>query len=115
MNSLKTNKASNGIALKSALPGMLLAVAALAVTAPAKAADPCEQVLCLAGVMAGKGVVSGCANPVADYFDIVETSHGAFLPDHTSRKRKSQLDKCPAAGSDTIEKINDKFGRLRGL
>ncbi|WP_407238549.1 hypothetical protein [Escherichia coli] len=40
--------------------------------------------------------------------------HGSFLPDHTSRKRKT-ADKCSSAGSDVVEKINNKFSRLRGL
>jgi uncharacterized caspase-like protein len=101
--------------MRIALSLVLLATSSMMLTAPAKAADPCEQVLCLSGVMAGKGVVSGCSEPVSDYFSIVDTKHGAFLPDHTSRKRKKQLDKCPDAGSNVIEKINNKFGRLRGL
>lgn len=101
--------------MKKILSLFLLSASSLLLTAPAQAADPCAQVLCLSGVMAGEGVVSGCSGPVSDYFSIIEEKHGAFLPDHTSSKRKEQLDKCPAAGSDVIEKVNDKFGRLRGL
>lgn len=101
--------------MKTTLSILLLSATSLVMTTPAKAADPCQQVLCLSGVMAGKGVVSGCSGAVGDYFSIIETKHGSFLPDHTAKKRKKQLDKCPAAGADVIEKINNKFGRLRGL
>ncbi|MEG3537833.1 TrbM/KikA/MpfK family conjugal transfer protein [Citrobacter freundii] len=115
MNSLKTNNVSKRHNMKTTLSILLLSATSLVMTAPAKAADPCQQVLCLSGVMAGKGVVSGCSGAVGDYFSIIETKHGSFLPDHTAKKRKKQLDKCPAAGADVIEKINNKFGRLRGL
>ncbi len=51
---------------------------------------------------------AGVQGPVGDYFNIIEKKHGSFLPDHTSRKRKKQLDKCSSAGSDVVEKINNK-------
>lgn len=89
---------------------------AMSLTMPAKAADPCTQVLCLFGVVATGKVQSGCGSAVAGYFSIQEFKHGAFLPDHTQRKRKSDvLDKCPSADSGKVQQINDKLGRLRGL
>lgn len=118
MNSSKTNKTSKGFVMKAILSVLVLAASSVAMTAPAKAAkaaDPCEQVLCLYGVMTTGNIASGCSGPVGDYFNIIEKKHGSFLPDHTSRKRKKQLDKCSSAGSDVVEKINNKFGRLRGL
>ncbi|ECN7982613.1 hypothetical protein ZJ18_19775 [Salmonella enterica subsp. enterica serovar Typhimurium] len=115
MKSSKTNKTSKGFVMKAILSVLVLAASSVAMTAPAKAADPCEQVLCLYGVMTTGNVASGCSGPVGDYFNIIEKKHGSFLPDHTSRKRKKQLDKCSSAGSDVVEKINNKFGRLRGL
>lgn len=101
--------------MKNLLSLVLAASTVIAFTSSANAADPCKQILCLSGVMKGAGVVDGCSDAVADYFSIIDTKHGDFLPDHTAKKRKKQLDKCPDAGSDNIQKINDKFGRLRGL
>lgn len=101
--------------MKNILSIVLLATSSLVLIAPAKGADPCKQVLCLSGVMAGKGVVSDCSGAVKEYFSIIDLKHGAFSPDRTAKKRKKQLDKCPAAGADVIEKINNKFGRLRGI
>jgi hypothetical protein len=75
--------------MKAILSVLVLAASSVAMTAPAKAADPCEQVLCLYGVMTTGNVASGCKGPVGDYFNIIEKKHGSFLPDHTSRKRKN--------------------------
>ncbi|EBM5962876.1 hypothetical protein D2B43_18085 [Salmonella enterica] len=101
--------------MKNTLSILLLAASSVVLTAPAKAANPCQQILCLSGVMAGKGVVSGCSGAVGDYFSNIGFKHGSFSPSETAKKRKKELNKCPAAGADVIEKINNKFGRLRGL
>ena len=93
-----------------------LSVLSMSLTLPAKAADPCTQVLCLFGVVSTGKVQSGCKSAVAGYFSIQDFSHGSFLPDHTQRSRKSKvLDKCPSADSGKVQEINDKLGRLRGL
>lgn len=72
MNSSKTNKTSKGFVMKAILSVLVLAASSVAMTAPAKAADPCEQVLCLYGVMTTGNVASGCSGPVGDYFNIIE-------------------------------------------
>lgn len=77
--------------MKAILSVLVLAASSVAMTAPAKAADPCEQVLCLYGVMTTGNIASGCSGPVGDYFNIIEKKHGSFLPDHTSRKRKKVM------------------------
>lgn len=102
--------------MKKTLLASGIVLMTIAMTLPAKAADPCTQVLCLFGVVATGKIQSGCGGAVSDYFSIQEFSHGAFLPDHTQRKRKSDvLDKCPSADSDKVNQINNKLGRLRGL
>jgi len=93
------------------LPGAILA-ASLAIALPAEAKDPCATVMCMWGMLQGAGVVDNCADPVADYFNIVERKKGKIKLSRTSNARQSFLDQCEAADSDKTKSINNKFGKV---
>ncbi|MGP5477582.1 TrbM/KikA/MpfK family conjugal transfer protein [Pseudomonas helleri] len=78
---------------------------------PALAKDPCKTVLCMAGMLQGKGTVSGCSGPVSDFFNIVKKKKGKFKPDATQDARREFVNQCPAAGN-WGNKIADKYGRI---
>jgi len=78
---------------------------------PGHAKDSCSTVLCMAGMLQGSGVVSGCKGFVQDYFSIIKfNSHGGISLNKTFKARGSFLNKCPSAGS-WAGAINKKYGR----
>ncbi|MBD8829019.1 TrbM/KikA/MpfK family conjugal transfer protein [Pseudomonas sp. CFBP 13602] len=93
--------------------GCVFAFLLTAHASSAFAKDPCETVLCMAGMLQGKGVVTGCDGPVADFFDIVKKKHGSFRPDATQNARRQFVNQCPTPGG-WGDKIADKYGRIRG-
>ncbi|MEX5684829.1 TrbM/KikA/MpfK family conjugal transfer protein [Pseudomonas silesiensis] len=98
--------------MKKVISASLIAIALAAQAAPAFAKDPCETVLCMAGMLQGKGTVDGCAGPVADFFDIVKKKHGKFKPDATEDARREFVNQCPTPGG-WGDKIADKYGQVR--
>ncbi|REC93332.1 TrbM/KikA/MpfK family conjugal transfer protein [Kushneria indalinina] len=85
------------------------------VSAPSHASDPCETVLCLAGMAMGAGMASECSSAVSDYFSIVKFKHGRPSLSRTAKARESFLDGCAGADSDTLELVNSSFGRVLSL
>lgn len=90
----------------------LIAIALAAQTTPVFAKDPCETVLCMAGVLQGKGTVAGCDGPVADFYDIEVKKHGKFKPGATEDARRQFVNQCPTPGN-WGDKIADKYGKVR--
>lgn len=84
-------------------------------TAPAQAKDSCDTVLCMAGMLQGSGVVSGCKGFVQDYFDIIKlNSHGGISLNKTFNARGQFLNKCTTAGN-WPQIINKQYGRQLGF
>lgn len=77
------------------------------------AKDPCETVLCMAGMLNGQVKAEGCDGPVADFFSIVKKKHGEFKPDATQDARREFVNQCPTP-EGWGDKIADKYGRLKG-
>ncbi|MHB9331423.1 TrbM/KikA/MpfK family conjugal transfer protein [Phytobacter ursingii] len=75
--------------------------------------DPCVVVLCMYGKVTGNSGGGECSSPEKTFFNIIKKKKGSFLPDHTSDARKSFISKCATAGKDTIDKIINKFGRVK--
>jgi hypothetical protein len=79
---------------------------------PAQAKDPCSTVLCMAGLLQGSGVVSGCKGLVNNYFSIIKfNSHGGISLNKTFKARGKFLGKCNTAGN-WPGKINHQYGRM---
>ncbi|MFY1070651.1 TrbM/KikA/MpfK family conjugal transfer protein [Pseudomonas juntendi] len=76
---------------------------------PVYAQDPCETVLCMWGMLKGKGVVANCDPAVSDFKSIVVRKHGKFKPGATSDARRSFLGQCPFDKSQQ-DKIINKYG-----
>ena len=82
---------------------------------PAQAKDSCNTVLCMAGMLQGAGVVSGCKGSVQDYFDIIRfNSHGGISLNKTFYARGQFLGKCATAGN-WPQMINSQYGRQLGF
>ena len=80
--------------------------------APAKAKDSCSTVLCMAGMLQGSGVVSGCKSFVQDYFDIIKfNKHGGISLNKTSQARGQFLGQCKSAGN-WPQMINKQYGKM---
>lgn len=99
--------------MKKIISASLVVLAMATQATPALAKDPCKTVLCMAGMLQGKGVVTGCDSAVKDFFDIVKKKKGKFKPDATQDARRQFLNQCPTPGS-WGDKIADKYGKLRG-
>jgi hypothetical protein len=99
--------------MKLTIYAPLIAIALVTQATSAFAKDPCETVLCMAGMLQGKGVVDGCEGPVADFFSIVVKHHGDFKPDATQDARREFVNDCPTPGN-WGDQIADKYGKLRG-
>lgn len=91
-----------------------LSISLVFLTTPAHAKDPCATVLCMAGMVQGKGVVSGCSGPVKDYFSITKRKKGKFSSSRTSSARGSFLNSC-SNNSGWASKINDQYGHIRSF
>ena len=84
-------------------------------TSPAKAKDSCSTVLCMAGMLQGSGIVSGCKGFVQDYFDIIKfNSHGGISLNKTFSARGKFLGNCTTAGN-WPHMINNQYGRQLGF
>nr|BCU00372.1 hypothetical protein [uncultured bacterium] len=99
--------------MKKIISASLIAFSLATLAPSAFAKDPCETVLCMAGMLQGKGVVTGCDGPVSDFFDIVKKKHGSFKPDATQDARREFVNQCPTPGG-WGDKIADKYGRIQG-
>ena len=109
--------------LKTGITALLLGSLLVVSTAHAESQESkqCKMVACMAGKFGGKyGNVDGsdCAGPIAEFFSIKDTKHGDFLPDHSAKKRKKELDTCKDELSQHTGAVGDiihKFGRVEGL
>ena len=82
---------------------------------PAQAKDSCNTVLCMAGMLQGSGVVSGCKGFVQDYFAIIKlNNHGGISLNKTFSARGKFLGKCTTAGN-WPHMINNQYGRQLGF
>jgi TrbM len=81
-------------------------------TTPATAKDSCSTVLCMAGMLQGSGVVSGCKGFVKDYFSIIKfNNHGGISLNKTFKARGSFLSQCNSAGNWPAM-INKQYGKM---
>lgn len=109
--------------LKSGITVMLFGSLLVASTAHAQSEESkqCKMVACMAGKVGGSyGNIDGsdCAGPISDFFSIKDKKHGDFLPDHSAKKRKKELDKCKDELSQNTGAVGDiinKFGRIESL
>ncbi len=91
--------------------GSFILVLMVLMVQPVYAKDPCESVLCLAGMLQGAGKVSSCSGAISDYFNIRKFKKGKFKPGRTSSARGSFLSGCPSGGA-WPSKINSAYGTL---
>jgi hypothetical protein len=83
----------------------------------ARAADPCESLLCMAGKLQGQSGGDACSAPIGDYFAIMKFGrHGRFNPSKTAAARLNFLTSCAADGvGDWPMRINAAYGPLRSM
>ncbi|MQT57765.1 conjugal transfer protein [Pseudomonas sp. FSL R10-0399] len=98
--------------MRKVISATLITIALAAQAAPAFAKDPCETVLCMAGMLQGQGTVDGCDGPVNDFFSIVKKKHGKFKPDATQDARRQFVNQCES-DNGWGDKIADKYGKFR--
>ncbi len=98
--------------MKKILSTSALAIALATQAAPAFAKDPCETVLCMAGMLQGKGTVSGCSGPVSDFFSIVKTRKGKFKASATQEARRDFVNQCES-NNGWGDRIANKYGKVR--
>ena len=97
---------------KTAMAAVMLCVTAGA-SLPAKAADPCEVVLCMYGKATGNSGGGECSSPEKAFFDIVKKNKHGFLPSHTADARKDFLMQCKGADPAAVSQIISKLGRVK--
>lgn len=56
-----------------------------------------------------------CNSYIEKYFGIVAYKHGDFSPDRTLKARANFLNQCKGGDNNTNNKVNDKYGKSRGL
>ncbi|MGQ7746177.1 TrbM/KikA/MpfK family conjugal transfer protein [Pectobacterium brasiliense] len=78
------------------------------------AADPCEVVLCMYGKATGNNGESECRSAERAFFKIIKKNKHGFLPNHTLNARKDFLGECASADPEAVNKIQARFGRVRG-
>lgn len=101
--------------VKWSLPGALaLSVGLLAMPVPAKAANPCTVMICMAG-MAGVGTPSGgCGSSISHYFSIIRFGFWGYSPSRTAAARLRYLNSCPGspANEGIITVIQAMYGTI---
>lgn len=80
-------------------------------TVPAQAADACQVVLCMYGMVQGQNV-SQCSGAIASYFAIVATRHGHPDLSGTTNSRLSFTQGCTSAPAGFISAISQTFGNV---
>ncbi|MCQ3022716.1 TrbM/KikA/MpfK family conjugal transfer protein [Pseudomonas savastanoi] len=120
MNTYCKTADRQGHAAGNAVPGRgktrvcaLFAVCLLG-SGSAFAGDPCKSVLCLYGKFTGNSGGSECRSAELDYFSILVKKHGNIKWSQTATARQDYLNSCPGADQSYTQKINDKFGKVRG-
>lgn len=108
---VKTHTSTSRV--RQCVTAALLSVAVFT-TAPAFAKDPCKTVLCMFGKLTGNSGGSECSSAEKDYFNIQVKKKGKIRWDRTSAARGEFLNSCPAADQGINNKINEKFGKVRG-
>ena len=94
---------------------LLLLALMFSANSPVHAKDSCSTVLCLAGMLQGTGVASGCRGFVQDYFSIILfNSHGGISLNKTFKARGNFLGKCSTAGN-WPDMINSQYGKQLGF
>ena len=78
------------------------------------AGDACKSVLCMFGKLTGNSGGSACSSAERDYFSIVVKKHGNIKWGKTATARLNYLNGCSEADRSYTQKINDKFGMVRG-
>ncbi|MEQ7964911.1 TrbM/KikA/MpfK family conjugal transfer protein [Xanthomonas hortorum pv. pelargonii] len=81
----------------------------------AQAKDPCQSLMCMAGMAVSGGTSGGCDSAVSDFFGINVFKRGSFRKNATSDARKSFLEQCPGAeqNQSQIDTIISAFGGTR--
>lgn len=98
--------------MKKIFNATVIVIALVTQASPVFAKNPCETVLCMAGMLQGKGTVDGCENAVSDFFDIVVKKNGEFKPDATQDARREFVNQC-TTNNGWGDKIADKYGTTR--
>lgn len=74
--------------------------------------DECETALCMAGAAQGNGKMEKCSGAYKKYFSLREYGRkGREDWQATYDLRKRYLKRCEGADSDTINLIQQKFGK----
>ncbi|WP_426811723.1 TrbM/KikA/MpfK family conjugal transfer protein (plasmid) [Pseudomonas sp. WOUb67] len=96
--------------MKKVISALFVTFALLSTSAHAK--DPCETVLCMAGMLQGKGIVEGCDGAVSDFFSIIKRKKKNRIDiNGTFNARKQFVNSCPQ-NSGWGNKISNKYGRI---
>lgn len=101
---------------KKSLVALSLLSGALMLGASSQASaedNPCVVAMCLWGKLQNGSTPEGCSDAERTFFDIKKKKHGSFLPDHTFDARAKFLNKCPDPGREYLDKILNKFGRMK--
>lgn len=101
--------------VKWSAPGMVaLAIGLLATPVPAKAADPCTVLVCMAG-LAGVGSPSGgCDSSISYYFSIIRFDFWGYSPSLTAAARLRYLQACigAPANEEFVSLIQAMYGTV---
>ncbi|MBZ5763329.1 conjugal transfer protein [Rhizobium sp. VS19-DR104.2] len=101
--------------MKHALLFSVLVLAGGSIATTAQAKDPCQTLICMAGMAASGSTSGGCDNAVSDFFSINVFKHGNFRKSATSDARKEFLNQCPGADNNQsqVSSIISAFGTMR--
>lgn len=98
--------------MKKILTTISACILLASIGAPAYAKDPCKTVMCMWGVLKGKGIVKNCDEAVNDFKSIQVKKRGKFKPGATSDARQQFLNQCPN-DKDQQDQIINKYGTKR--
>lgn len=84
-------------------------IAAIALSTPALARDPCATELCMSDYKSAKNL-SMCKGPVEDFFKIKCKKHGKFNSACTYQERRDYLYDCDPGSKTDKERILAAFG-----
>ena len=91
----------------------ILSIGAMLAASEAQASNPCETLLCMAGMLEGQSGGSACEGPISDYFSIIRYGkHWRFSPSATFAARLSFLNSYGSGVGDWPMMINAAYGAL---
>jgi hypothetical protein len=91
----------------------ILSIGTMLAASEAQASNPCETLICMAGMLEGQSGGSACEGPISDYFSIIEYGkHWRFSPGATVAARLNFLNSCGAGVGDWPSQINAVYGAM---